>query len=400
MTIDANVSGGANIRGVVSSVGPRGPKGDTGDIGPTGQKGDTGDTGPVGPKGDPGDPASLEGEDVSVNTLTTTSATGGVTLANGTRVRVGAFDNETGGAMGVSLICAAGYELNWQGGRFRVVSDGDTSGTPLPVTFDSPIEAAAGVTVGGTHVSLVGHTHDIEDVSGAVHTNDPRLSDARMPTAHTHPQADIGSILGTADLAGDILQLSTVVSTLGSAALRDAPDPGDDASGPMVVVATDTRLVNAREWTASTVTQAEAEAGTATTRRAWTAQRVLQAVAAWWAASAAATKLAGIATGATANATDAQLRDRATHTGTQLAATISNFSSAALAAVTWSTLTGKPTTIPAFAQVSTYAAMVALGTPAVLTTVLVAADENKGATNTVYQLWPNGSRLWVAALPD
>lgn len=37
------------------------------------------------------------------------------------------------------------------------------------------------------------------------------------------------------------------------------------------------------------------------------------------------TKLAGIATGATANATDAQLRDRATHTGTQASTTIANF---------------------------------------------------------------------------
>ena len=36
-------------------------------------------------------------------------------------------------------------------------------------------------------------------------------------------------------------------------------------------------------------------------------------------------KLDGIATGATANATNAQLRDRATHTGTQLASTISDF---------------------------------------------------------------------------
>lgn len=40
----------------------------------------------------------------------------------------------------------------------------------------------------------------------------------------------------------------------------------------------DSRLSNAREWTAATVDQAEAEAGTATTRRAWTAQRVAQAV--------------------------------------------------------------------------------------------------------------------------
>lgn len=44
------------------------------------------------------------------------------------------------------------------------------------------------------------------------------------------------------------------------------------------------------------------------------------------------TKLAGIAAGATANATDAQLRDRATHTGTQTAATISDFGAAARAA--------------------------------------------------------------------
>lgn len=37
------------------------------------------------------------------------------------------------------------------------------------------------------------------------------------------------------------------------------------------------------------------------------------------------TKLAGIATAATANATDAALRDRSTHTGTQVASTISDF---------------------------------------------------------------------------
>ena len=44
----------------------------------------------------------------------------------------------------------------------------------------------------------------------------------------------------------------------------------------------DSRFSNAREWTAATVDQAEAEDGTATTRRAFTAQRVRQAIAAWW----------------------------------------------------------------------------------------------------------------------
>lgn len=44
----------------------------------------------------------------------------------------------------------------------------------------------------------------------------------------------------------------------------------------------DSRFTNSREWTAATVSQSEAEAGTSATRAAWTAQRVRQAIAAWW----------------------------------------------------------------------------------------------------------------------
>lgn len=51
-------------------------------------------------------------------------------------------------------------------------------------------------------------------------------------------------------------------------------------SGTTACVGNDSRLSNSREWTASTVSQSEAQAGTATTRRAWTAQRVAQAIAA------------------------------------------------------------------------------------------------------------------------
>ncbi|MFG0381102.1 hypothetical protein ACF8C6_09075 [Pseudomonas sp. zbq_18] len=83
---------------------------------------------------------------------------------------------------------------------------------------------------------------------------------------------------------------------------------------------------------AAAVSQAEAEAGTGTALRSWTVQRVWQAIAAWWAASAMKTKLDGIATNATANSTDVELRDRSTHTGTQTASTISDFNAAASAA--------------------------------------------------------------------
>ena len=58
------------------------------------------------------------------------------------------------------------------------------------------------------------------------------------------------------------------------------------------------------------------------------------------------TKLAGIATGATANATDAQLRDRSTHTGTQPSSTIANFAADVDARIsTVLDIAGAPTTL-------------------------------------------------------
>jgi hypothetical protein len=67
------------------------------------------------------------------------------------------------------------------------------------------------------------------------------------------------------------------------------------------VQTSDARLSDSREWSATTISQAEAEAGVATTRRAFTAQRVFQAAAAWWAATASATGQA-LATAANAAA--------------------------------------------------------------------------------------------------
>jgi hypothetical protein len=100
------------------------------------------------------------------------------------------------------------------------------------------------------------------------------------------------------------------------------------SSANTVTEGNDARLSNSREWTASTISQAEAEAGEGATRRAWTSQRVRQAILGWWNNSAFKTKLDGIATGATANDTNAQLRDRATHTGTQAISTVSGLQTA------------------------------------------------------------------------
>lgn len=124
--------------------------------------------------------------------------------------------------------------------------------------------------------------------------------------------------------------VTSVAGKTGAVALALADVGGLPAALDGKVDTTDSRLTNSRKWTASTVSQAEAEAGTATTRRAWTAQRVRQAIAAFTEAFTAAekTKLAGIAAGATKNATDAQLRDRGSHTGTQAISTIAGLQTA------------------------------------------------------------------------
>jgi hypothetical protein len=64
-----------------------------------------------------------------------------LTLPNYTQVVVGSFDNSTGGVNGLSLICAVGYELNWQGGRLKNVYNNATQ----IIHVDSPIQFHAGV---------------------------------------------------------------------------------------------------------------------------------------------------------------------------------------------------------------------------------------------------------------
>lgn len=73
-----------------------------------------------------------------------------------------------------------------------------------------------------------------------------------------------------------------------NAVMQSALGPIESAIGDLEsgkLDKTDESVTNAREWTAETVSKAEAEAGTASTRRAWTALRVREAIAAWWAGS-------------------------------------------------------------------------------------------------------------------
>jgi hypothetical protein len=53
-----------------------------------------------------------------------------------------------------------------------------------------------------------------------------------------------------------------------------------------------------------------------------------------------------------------------------------------------------------FAQVNTYELMIAIVTPTELKIVKVLNDENKGITNAIYHIYPDGVRMWIAANKD
>jgi len=65
-------------------------------------------------------------------------AYGGVLLDNSTSLKEGTFDNGTGGSKGVSLNCAVGYELNWQGGHLS--SSYNNGATFYPIIIDTALQ--------------------------------------------------------------------------------------------------------------------------------------------------------------------------------------------------------------------------------------------------------------------
>lgn len=88
------------------------------------------------------------------------------------------------------------------------------------------------------------------------------------------------TVAAKAPAAGD-LQIGEVAVNTADAVIYTKHS---DGSVKLVGVApNDARLSDSREWSASTVTQAAAEAGTDTARSAWTALRVRQAALGWWA---------------------------------------------------------------------------------------------------------------------
>lgn len=185
--------------------------------------------------------------------------------------------------------------------------------------------------------------------------SDTRLSDARTPTSHTHTASAISDFSSAADAriaAASINALADVAVTSpsagqvlqwdGSAWVNDTDAGGAGATNLTYTASPTGGTVNSDTGTDASVPLSDGtNAGLM--------------------APAQHTKLAGIAAAATANATDAQLRDRATHTGTQSAATITGLAAVATTGA-YADLTGKPTLGTAAATDASAYATAAQGT--------------------------------------
>ena len=103
---------------------------------------------------------------------------GNIYLTNGTSVATGTFDNGTYGQNGVSLNCAVGYELNWQGGRLKSTANGGQ--TAAPIYVDSPMSISP-VTVEISYSSTINVDAKYGDMFDIALTGNATLANPTNP---------------------------------------------------------------------------------------------------------------------------------------------------------------------------------------------------------------------------
>lgn len=193
---------------------------------------------------------------------------------------------------------------NWQelltptgmGGTVTSVDLASTTGLTAsggPVTASGSLQYTLSANLQGWHAIAPSskadatHSHTASAISDSTATGRSLLTATDAAAA----RAAIGA--GTSSFDGTYSAL-TGKPTLGTAAATAATDYATAAQGAKADTAygwgnhasagyvgtSDSRLTDAREWTAGTVSQADAEAGTSNARYAWTPLRVKQAIVA------------------------------------------------------------------------------------------------------------------------
>ncbi len=222
----------------------------------------------------------VPGPGVSVTTVVVPAgATAGQNLGwDGTDLSwVDGVAPETVAAAVEDYLTAHPVDADPAGTAAAAVSAHELAADPHP-GYTTAAEAAAAAPVQSVAGRTGAVTLAVADVSGAVATTDPRLSDARTPLTHTHDDRYY------TETEADARYATSAQGLLAASASQ----PGH------------THTLDATTDTATRVAMTPAER----------------------------TKLSGVASGATANSTDAQLRDRTTHTGMQAISTVTGLQGA------------------------------------------------------------------------
>lgn len=162
-----------------------------------------------------------------------------VYFSNGTSLAVGTFDSH-GGAKGISLVCAVGYELNWQAGYLRCVnSDGSTQNILVESPLEFPGEGAANVQIDATGMTFADGTQQTTAWLGSLSYDD--LDD--LPTLFDGAYASLSGVPSTFDPSAHKTQHATGGSDALTASDIGAAEQTHTHAAPEVVFSVADRLL-------------------------------------------------------------------------------------------------------------------------------------------------------------
>ena len=295
----STVPGPPGPAGIQGPPGPQGPEGIQGDVGPQGSEGPEGPpgpSGPIGPGGPPGPQGPIGGQIMHIGDGPPSSPVPGMTW----------WESDTGNMF---VYYYDGNSYQWVPTNVGVLPDGTTGGgggieeAPIDGQQYARSDGAWEVVEGGTGG---GGSTAWDDITGKPSTFPPTL-----------PIAQSGVTNLTTDLAGKAPTVHThttaQVTGLDTALAGKAPTVHTHAQSDITNLTTDITAAKARAN--HTGTQSADTLTDGTTNKAFLATE--------------RTKLTGVATGATANSSDATLLARANHTGTQASSTITGLGTAA-----------------------------------------------------------------------
>lgn len=335
---DSTVPGPTGPTGPAGATGPTGPQGPQGPIGLTGPQGpqgiqgtqgETGLTGPTGPQGDvgPQGPTGLTGPQGIQGIPGDTGPQGpaGPTGPTGA-------DSTVPGPQGIQGPVGPQGDIGPQGPAGAGVSDGDkgditvSGGGASWVIDNNTVTNAklADVATSTIKGRVTTGTGDPEDLSAAQVRTLLNVADGATANSTDASLRDRTTHTGS-QLASTISDFSTAVGataavTANTAKVSNATHTGEVTGATALTIANDV-VTNAKLANVATATiKGRSTAGTGDPEDLSATQ---------------VRTIINVANGATANATDAALRDRSTHTGTQALSTLSQSGATTNQVVTW-----------------------------------------------------------------